>query len=251
MVIDAHAHVSLSSYGATEGYLKQLEQSGIQQGIIGPGAMLDVRRMSAYLGGKLKPDNDVPDNGYVEQSFRAHPQLHGLACVDPRAPQAVQTLEGYLRRGFRGLKLAPLVHPVPFDSPAVAGLVSFCGELGVPVYAHTGPHPGASTAGFAALAQRFPRTNFVLEHLGFGPADPEATAAANRLDNVFLETSLGSYLHIEESVKKAGAHKVLFGSEYPLSHPAVELKKILLLPISSHERERILGGNIRELLRLE
>jgi uncharacterized protein len=52
-------------------------------------------------------------------------------------------------------------------------------------------------------------------------------------------------------VKKAGAHKVIFGSEYPLSHPAVELKKILLLPITEAERERILSENIRELLRLE
>jgi predicted TIM-barrel fold metal-dependent hydrolase len=250
MVIDAHSHAS-PIIGKVEKYLEQLEQSGIQQGVIGPGAMLDVRRMSDYLTGKATPDNKPPGNDYVEQSFQAHSQLHGLACVDPREPQAVQKLEQYLKRGFRGLKLAPLVHALSFDSGAVADLVVLCGELRLPVYAHVVPRPGTDTAGFARLARRFPHTNFVLEHMGHGPADQEATASAAELDNVFLETSLGTYLHIHESVKKAGAHKVLFGSEFPLSHPAVELKKILLLPISEPERERILGKNIRELLRLE
>jgi uncharacterized protein len=251
MVIDAHAHVSPTTYGATKGYLEQLEQSDIQQGVIGPGAMLDVRRMSDYLTGNARPDNKAPNNEYVEQSFQSHTRLHGLACVDPQEPRAVETLDQYLKRGFRGLKLAPLVHALSFASDAVADLVTLCGERGVPVYSHAAPRPGGDTAGFAELARRFPQANFVLEHLGSGPADQVATAAATRLDNFFLETSLGTYLHIQESVKKAGAHKVVFGSEYPLSHPAVELKKILLLPISESERERILSKNILELLRLE
>jgi uncharacterized protein len=251
MVIDAHAHVSPTPYGTTEGYLEQLGQSDIQQGVIGPGAMLDVRRMSDYLTGNARPDNKAPNNAYVEQSFRSHPQLHGLVCMDPGEPRAVEMLEHYLKRGFRGLKLAPLVHALSFDSEEVAELVRLCGEHGVPVYSHVKPGPGADTAGFTELARRFPHTNFVLEHMGSGPADQEASAAATRLDNFFLETSLGSYLHIRESVKKAGACKVIFGSEYPLSHPAVELKKILLLPITEAERERILRENIRELLRLE
>ncbi|WNG18534.1 amidohydrolase family protein [Cystobacter fuscus] len=251
MVIDAHAHVSPTLFGETKEYLEQLEQSDIQQGVIGPGGMLDIRRMSDYLTGKAEPFNQPPPNDYVEQSFHTHSQLHGLACVDPLEPRAVQKLEQYLKNGFRGLKLAPLIHALSFDSEAVAGLVLLCGERGVPVYSHVVPRPGVDTARFAELARRFPHTNFVLEHMGHGPADQEATAAASELDNFFLETSLGTYLHIHESVKKAGAHKVLFGSEYPLSHPAVELKKILLLPISEPERERILGENIRELLRLE
>lgn len=61
---------------------------------------------------------------------------------------------------------------------------------------------------------------------------------------------MSSYLHVLGTVEKAGASKVLFGSEYPLSHPALELQKILLLPITEAEREQILGGNARNLLRL-
>ena len=43
----------------------------------------------------------------------------------------------------------------------------------------------------------------------------------------YLETSTGNFLNIQEAIKKAGSSKVIFGSEYPLSHPAIELQKIM------------------------
>ena len=86
--------------------------------------------------------------------------------------------------------------------------------------------------------------------MGALPTDGEAANAAAEMDNFFLETSLSSYLHVVETVKKTGASKVIFGSEFPLSHPALEMKKVLLLPITDGQREQILGGNIRELLHL-
>lgn len=249
MIIDAHAHVSATSYGSTERYLEQLEQSGIQQGVICPGGMLDVRRMNDYITGKIKPDT-TPKNEYVEQSLRSSSELHGLVGVDPLDPRAAEVVERYLKRGFRGLMVSPLIHKFSFTDDVLAPLASLCGDYQAPIYSHVAFRPGANTVEYVQLARRFPRTNFILEHMGASPVDHDATTAAAELDNFFLETSLSNYLHILETVKEAGASKVIFGSEYPLSHPAVELKKILLLPITESEREKILGGNIRELLRL-
>jgi predicted TIM-barrel fold metal-dependent hydrolase len=65
-----------------------------------------------------------------------------------------------------------------------------------------------------------------------------------------LETSTGNYLHIQETVKKLGASKVIFGSEYPLSHPAIELEKILRLQVTDNEREQVLSKNIKHLLQM-
>jgi uncharacterized protein len=252
MIIDAFAHVSPTFYGSTERYLEQLRLSGIAQGVISPGSMLDVSRMSDYLTGKAKANQDVSSkNAYVEQSAAAHPLLHGLVCLDPNDPQAAHALGQALKRGFKGLMLAPLVHEFSFADDGVAILAEFCGEHRVPLSTPVSFRQKTGTAALVRLAQCFPATNFVLQHMGAGPADPEATAAATTLDNLFLETSLGSYLHILETVRRAGASKLLFGSEFPLSHPAVELQKILLLPITDREREQILGGNIRELLRLD
>jgi hypothetical protein len=249
MIIDAHAHVSPTDYGATEQYLELLRQSGIEQAVICPGGMLDVRKMSEYVSGKQKPDT-TPKNDYVERSVRSSPRLVGMACVDPSTPRAAETLEQCLNEGFRGLMVSPLIHRFSFPDDAMADLAALCGERGLPVISHNGWRPGANTADFVLLAKKFPRTHFILEHMGALPSDVEAADAAAVLDNLFLETSLSSYMHLVETVKKVGASKVIFGSEYPLSHPDVELRKVLLLPITDGEREHILGGNIRGLLHL-
>ncbi|WP_437680076.1 amidohydrolase family protein [Sorangium sp. So ce131] len=250
MIIDAHAHVSPTSYGSTENYLEQLRQGGIQGGVICPGGMLDVRQFNAYITGKSKPDV-VPKNDYVDRSLRSNPALYGLVCVDPCAPDATEVAARYLKSGFRGLMVTPLVHKFSFGDDVMAPLASLCGEHEAPIYSHVAFRPGANTCDYVALARRFPKTPFILEHMGAGHVDNEASAAAAELDNLFLETSLSSYLQILLSVKQAGASKVIFGSEYPLSHPAAELQKVLLLPISEGERDKILCGNIRALIRAE
>lgn len=251
MLVDAHAHISATAYGNVEAYLARLREAGIDQGVVVPGGMVDVRRMTDYITGRAKPEKPVPDNDYVETACNSyHATLYGFICVNPHDPDGLAVLEKGFRRGCRGLKLSPLTHQFSFASKALAAMAEFCGNYGYPLYSHVVYSPGASTSRFIALARQFPKTNFILGHMGFGPADQEALEAAVELDNFFLETSTGSFIHIQEATRKAGAGKILFGSEFPLSHPVVELEKILLLDVTDDEREKILGMNICRLLRL-
>lgn len=251
MIIDAHAHLSNTEYGNTEMYLKLLKAEGIDQGVAVPGAMLDVRKMTDYITGKSKPDNPIPDNKYVEKAMKDHKQIRGFVCLNPHDKDVSKQLEDSKKQGFKGLKLSPLSHQFSFGSKGVASLASLCGDYGFPLYSHVVYNPGASTTKFVQLAKQFPKTNFIIGHMGFGPADLEAVEAARKFKNVFLETSTANFLHIEETVKKIGGSKVIFGSEYPLAHPGNELDKIMRLSIKDDQRDQILSGNIKELLQLK
>lgn len=251
MIIDAHAHISATTYGNVEMYLDQLKEAGVTQGVVVPGGMMDVRRMTDYITGGSKPDHPIPDNPYVRKACERHKSIIcGFACIDPHVQNPLDVLENSFKEGFRGLKLSPLSHQFSFASKAVAAMAECCGSYGYPVYSHVVYSPGAGTTRFIALARQFPKTNFILGHMGFGPADREALEAAVELSNLFLETSTGNFLHIKEATRRAGPEKIIFGSEFPLSHPALELKKIDLLQLKEGEREKILGKNIRELLGL-
>lgn len=251
MIIDAHAHISDTTYGNVDIYLAQLKEAGVQRGIVVPGGMLDVRKMTDYITGRAKPENTIPNNAYVARACETYqPMLTGFACIDPHEENAVEKLEQSFKSGFRGLKLSPMSHQFSFAGKAVAELVACCGDHGFPVYSHVVFNPGASTTRFVNLARQFPRTNFILGHMGFGPADQEGLEAAVEMDNFFLETSSGNYLHIQQCVSRAGAGKVIYGSEFPLSHPKIELTKIKMLKIKDSELDKILGGNIKELLGL-
>jgi hypothetical protein len=51
-----------------------------------------------------------------------------------------------------------------------------------------------------------------------------------------------------QAVKRAGAHKILFGSDGPFLHPGVELHKIKMLKLPPSQQALITGGNISRLL---
>jgi len=249
MIIDGHVHVTDSDYGNVDRLLLQLDAAGIDRAVCVPGGMIDVRQFSRILSGKLRPDPTIR-NHFVYNAIAAHPdRLYGYVCVNPHeGPAAVAMMREGFDRGCRGVKLAPLVHRVTFDLPALAEIAEECGQRGFPVYTHVVPQPGATTADFAALAGRHPGTNFVLGHMGFGPGDADAIDFAATLPNFYLETSQGNYLILGDALAKAGAARLVFGSEFPLSHPKVELEKILLL--KSPRQDEIVRGNILRLLGL-
>jgi hypothetical protein len=51
-----------------------------------------------------------------------------------------------------------------------------------------------------------------------------------------------------EAVRRAGAHKVLFGSDGPWLHPGVELCKVKALGLGPEARRQVLGGNLLRLI---
>jgi predicted TIM-barrel fold metal-dependent hydrolase len=231
MIIDGHAHVTDADYGAPDLLMRCMASTGIARAVLVPGGMIDVRDMTGHLTGRsLARTDDIP-NHLVERLVREYPhRFYGFYCVNPhRGDVVVAEFEQAVRRGFSGLKLAPVVHRFALTARTVLDLAALCGDLGVPFYTHVVYSPGASTEKAGILAREFPGTTFILGHMGFGPADLEAVDLAGRYDNLYLETSGGSFLGIKTALERLGPGKIIYGSEFPLHHPKVELEKLRLL----------------------
>jgi len=252
MIIDFHAHVSLEAFGSVTRLQKEYQRAGIDLGVLVPGGMIDVRRMTKYVTGEIVAEHPVPRNDLVETIVAKGRQFAGFFCADPHQGRAVvDDFERALTRGFSGLKLAPIVHRFSFSSPVVGALLDVAERIGCPVYAHTVFSAAASTRKFGYLASQHPTIPFVIGHMGFGPADAEAVELAVAHDNVFLETSGASFVILEEALRAAGAGKLIFGSEFPMQNPSVEMRKIELLNVTSTAMACVLGGNAAALLRLD
>jgi len=63
-----------------------------------------------------------------------------------------------------------------------------------------------------------------------------------------LETSVGAFHAIKEAHKRLGSKKIIYGSEGPAHHPAVELRKIELLQLTGGDFEDITFRNIARYL---
>lgn len=103
------------------------------------------------------------------------------------------------------------------------------------------------------LAQEYPDVNFIIPHLGSFADDWRAQLALIdhlvRHPNIYADTAgVRRFDLLDQAVKRAGARKVLFGSDGPWLHPAVELAKIRALELSQHEERFILSRNFLGLI---
>lgn len=102
------------------------------------------------------------------------------------------------------------------------------------------------------LATEYPDVNFIIPHLSSFADDWRAQIAfipmMERHANVFTDTSgVRRFDLLEMAYKRAGAGKILFGTDGPWLHPKVELEKIYALTRDKNELQQILSGNFLRL----
>lgn len=158
-----------------------------------------------------------------------------------RIGRMVQTaVEQY---GFRGIK----VHF--HDAPLNREICDTARAWGLPVLYDV----GGNVALVQLLAEEYPDVDFIIPHLGSFSDDWRAHQALIdhlvRHPNIHSDTSgVRRFDLLVDAVKRAGAHKILFGSDGPWLHPALELHKIKLLGLPPEQQQLVMGGNILRLL---
>jgi predicted TIM-barrel fold metal-dependent hydrolase len=103
------------------------------------------------------------------------------------------------------------------------------------------------------LAREYPDVSFIIPHLGSFGDDWRAQVGLidqlARHPNIYTDTAgVRRFDLLEETVRRAGARKILFGSDGPWLHPAVELAKIRLLELGPPDEALVLGGNFLRLI---
>lgn len=103
------------------------------------------------------------------------------------------------------------------------------------------------------LARAYQDVPFIIPHLGSFADDWRANLATIdhlvRHPNIHTDSSaVLRFDLLEEAVHRAGAHKLLFGSDGPWLHPGVELAKIHELRLSSADEALVLSGNVMRLI---
>ncbi|HET8960648.1 amidohydrolase family protein [Nocardioides sp.] len=238
LVVDAHVHIGtgdgLRGPWDTEAplslYLRRARPAGIRGAVIMapltsdyPRANADVARIIASRPGLL---------GYVFVNTRAE-----AGRVGERVAAAV-------RQGFCGIK----VHA--HDARITREVAEAARRWSLPVLYD----PAGDTATVEMVVRAYPDVAWVVPHLSSFADDWKAQCAfvdqLVRLPNLFTDTSGVRYYDLlEDAVRRAGPRKVLFGSDGPFLHPAVELAKARVLPVDRDGMAQVLAGNVLRLTR--
>jgi uncharacterized protein len=220
-----------------------------------------------------KPETCAWHNRFYAACVRGHPdRLAAFAALHPAAGREATLAEVRRARdeGLIGLgELSPHSQGHGLDDPVFRDALALAAELRLPVNFHvTDPssknYPGrveTPLADFTRLAREFPRTTFILSHLG--GLLPFVDLSAVSRPNLFYDTAAMPLIYPPEVLRRmldvVGAERVLFGSDYPLIlFPREEtgpgfarfLTLVSDVKLTAAERAALLGGNLGRLLRL-
>jgi uncharacterized protein len=187
-------------------------------------------------------------NAEVARIVARYPRrLIGFAFVHARqdAGRIYEMVERAVTRyGFRGIK----IHG--YDALPTREVCEAARAFNIPILVDVIDQ----VAVMDMLAPQFRSVNFIVAHLGSfrddWKAQQQIVDQLVRHPNVYTDTSgVRRFDYIVEAVRRAGPHKVLFGSDGPWLHPGVELHKVKLLHLSPRAEALVLGGNALRLLR--
>ncbi|WP_239080081.1 amidohydrolase family protein [Paractinoplanes brasiliensis] len=243
-VLDFHARL-VPGDGEPGRMLAAMDAAGIGQAAVCAGGMLPLERLARQLNDGGRTETAADNEGVRRACEASGGRLLPFYFADP-----VRDVEAYGKCAFdfRGLEISPAVHGGRLDDPGVGELVDIAGIAGHPVYLVTVAQPGARPADLVRLAARFPHVTFVWGHCGHTGLDITGLNTVAGSPNVLAELSGCLTVTARLAVARLGARRVLFGTEYPLQQPEVELCKIAALDLDRPDREAVLGANARRVL---
>ncbi|PRX46966.1 hypothetical protein B0I33_10663 [Prauserella shujinwangii] len=242
-IIDFHARLAPRPQ-ALDTMLAAMDTAGIERAAVCSGGVVDLDTLATHIltGGFVESDAD--NDALLRDCSRSGGRLIPFYFGNPH-----RGADDYRSRAadFRGLELSPSIHGVALTDERNIALVEVAEQAGHPVYVVCIGRSGCDTAELVALARRFPRVRFVLGHCGFIGIDFHALNLIRDVEHISAELS-GCYWGVARAaVRRLGADRVLFGSEYPLQHLEVELTKLRALELDDDQFQRITRTNAERL----
>ncbi|KPA11890.1 amidohydrolase [Candidatus Magnetomorum sp. HK-1] len=191
---------------------------------------------------------------FTQATFEAclgHDPFLMFCSVHPTHPDVTSQFEHFIKMGAFGFKFHPDFQGISPDSDEAFLLFDHCKTYDLPIQCHVGwttEHSGLSQApSYEKGIKEFPEVKFILSHMGLADFNDTLRLAAT-YENVYLETSGQISENIKIAAEKIGADRIIYGSDWPIYHPAVPISCVLdAFPLSG-DLEKVFSSNIIKLL---
>jgi len=239
MIIDGHCHAGQGdgftgpwdTAAPLDAYLRRADAAGIEHTVLFAAFHSDYRHANREVAGIVRRQ---------PRRFTGFAFVHAgrdRGHIDDLVREAVE------EHGFRGIKAHR--HDAPMSRELCEAAQSWALPL---LYDVLG-----EVAAVELFAAEYRDVNFIIPHLGSFADDWRAQRAfldiLARHPNVYTDTAgVRRFDLLVEAVRRAGAEKVIFGSDGPWLHPGVELHKIRALRLEPRQERNVLGGNLLRLL---
>ena len=258
MIIDAHAHIFPDKIAdkAAEGiggfYNITAKYDGTLGTLLEQGSAAGVDKFLVQSVATV-PEQVRSINNYISECVSRYPgRLIGFGAMHPDFEDIVGETERIVSLGLKGIKLHSDFQRFNLDEKrayaiyeAAEGRLPILFHIGDPRYDYSAPER------LMRVVKRFPKLTVIAAHLaGWTMWDKGAEIFEG--SGIYADCSSSLYAlapdRAAKLIRKIGADKVFWGTDYPLWGAAEELERFRSLPLSDEEKDKILGGNITRLL---
>ena len=204
-------------------------------------------------------------NEFVLELAQEHPQCLPVVYIPREAHHPSELLRAYVKQGARALKIHPAADGEGIDSLRYRQLLQTAQELGLLVILHTGCIHSpllyrnshlSHVENFRPWFENYPEMKFILAHMNFH--QPEiALNLCEEFRQLIVDTSWQPAEVIGEAVRRIGAERVLFGTDWPLIGSNMRVGRqriddaIRIGMLNESQAQLILGENAAQLLGLK
>jgi predicted TIM-barrel fold metal-dependent hydrolase len=171
--------------------------------------------------------------------------------VDPRAPDAAESVAKGLSVGFRGVKIHPRSELFSMDHPGVGEVAAAAAEKGAPILIHAGRGMPPLGPALVALVDATPGLTVILAHAAISDQGTVATEAESR-PRILFDTAWWNTADLLALFGSVDASRILYASDNPYWTPAVAAtittRSAVQAGLSGQALRAVLGENLRRVL---
>lgn len=245
MIVDCHTHIGDHTHISEQFVADARAASGNpnQQLVVDLDKhwnAMEAADRAIVLGFRAHHVGYVIPNEYVAEYVNRHPEkLVGFCSVDPNDDDAVEQLDhAILRLGLRGVKLGPIYQNIHPSDERARRVFQRAEQLGAPVLIHQGTTfcrnvslEVANPVLLQPLALDFPGLRMVIAHMGH-PWIAETLVLIRKHPHLYSDISAlyyrpwQFYNALVLAMEYGVMHKLLFGSDYPVTTPASTIEAL-------------------------
>lgn len=184
-------------------------------------------------------------------------RLVGLGTLHPDSENQEHDVQNILDLGLHGVKLHPDIQGFKIDDYRCLKIYELCEAAGLPILMHTGDsrYDNSNPNRLLPILEIYTNLTVIGAHFGGWSMWEEASKKLAHIPNLYVDCSSSMpWLSNEKTVeiiRRYGADRVLFGTDYPMWSPNDELDRFMTLDLTDEERRLILSENAIKLFNLK
>ena len=259
-IIDIHAHIfpekiaQKSTESIGDFYGIPIRGKGTTEDLLEQGKKVNVYRYVVHSTA-TKVEQVESINEFISQVQLSDERIIGFGTLHPDLPDVQKEVDRLASLGLKGIKLHPDFQRFNIDDETMMPIYE-AAEGRFPILVHMGDarSTASSPRRLVKVLDRFPALTVIAAHLGGYSMWDEALEYLVGRD-LYLDTSSSLWIldksKAEDIIRKHGANKVLFGTDYPMWLYEEEIKRFESINLTQEEQELILWKNAAELLNIK